>query len=129
VNQVIPLFQAEKTAIIEEARIRFDVLEGGSLTCILYQAPSETALASGTAITTAVQVGTGATSKKTVTLPFVTSNSNSTQLPTQNVVPGDTVSARAGTVTPGSTMGLVFDGPPSTLDQGVITLRITQKRQ
>ena len=129
IDQYVPLFQAEKDTIIEDARIRFGTLEGVALTAILVHAPSQTALSSGTAITTAVAVGSGGTANKTVVMPLITSNSLSTQVPTQNLIPGDTVSARDGTVTPGSTVGIKFSGAPSALNEGLVTLRISQKRK
>jgi hypothetical protein len=97
VNQ--PLFYCEKDTVIDYASVRFTANGGSGATMTLEKCSSGTAAGSGTAFTSALDVG--ATATENVNTPF-------TLTQTQNVVSGQTYSGV--TVTAGQWVSLKVAG-------------------
>lgn len=109
VDQYLPLFIAERDCVLDDAKVRYGLGEGGALTVLIGRAASATAEASITAMTGTANLNT--TANTNYSMALVTSKG----VPSENIIPA------------GSTVFAVFDAQPSVLDRVVITLRVSDR--
>lgn len=104
-----PIFTAERDMVLDHARVRYRVAEGGALTLVIGRAASGTGPSSATAVTGTADINT--TVNTNYGMDLVTSKG----VPSENIIPA------------GSTVYAVYSGVPATADDLVITLRVSDR--